>query len=450
MERLREHVLNGLLVVLVISSIALSSRVWFPTTRVSTPSASKEALIQAPPPALDRRMPEVFRPERIVVERKDGQVAVLPVGPGQYTTLWRLTRDVLPEIRSSPGPLASSDEQAVAPEVERITLVLPASLRLGEWAERWNWSATGWASLGVRIDRVVFHVGKTLTVSLSGASSGVYWFGPLGDSDAKRLQDAIKALAPALFTKRHVLELKDLNMLVLPDVVVPEVKEVPVAMARTRKPDMTIEEARFFPDLSVVRQIDERDATSLTDGQRLVRVTTQGTLEYRTADASGPPTDFAHALAAAQEWIGTHGGWPQELVFSRFVLLPGKTRLHFELRSPGPYPVESASGALQVDLDADRVTDFQRYPDLVETQFLQRKQAIISAEAALQYAADELTLFLFDSVRDVHLGYLLRPGVRTAEPDWVLDPVWVLRVGETRVYVPALLNLEKRQLTVVR
>lgn len=448
MERFKEHFLNGTLVVLVASSVALSSRVWFPHATPSPPAA-KEALVQTPPPALDRRMPDVFRPERIIVERKDGQVAILPIGPGPYSAMWRLTRELLLEVRPSTGPLTSLDDETVPAEVERVTLALPGILKMGEWADRWGWSTSGQLNLAVRVDRVVFHFGKSVMVSL-GAAGATYWFGPVPDADAKRLQDAIKNLPPAAFTKRHAFDQKNLNVVILPGVAVPEVKEVPVAVARTRRPDVTAEEARFFPDLSVVRQIDERDATSLTDGQRLVRVTAVGALEYRTAESAGQPPDLARALATAQDWVGTHGGWPQELLFVHYLQLPGKTRLYFELRSTGPFPVESAGGGLQVDMAADRVTEFQRYPDLVETQFTQRKMAIISPEAALQYAAGETTLFLFESVRDIHLAYMLRQRLQPLEADWVLEPSWVVHVGDARVYVPAAQNLEKRQLTIIR
>lgn len=449
MERLREPFLNGLLVVLVISSVALSSRVWFPQVTPS-PSATKEALVQAPPPAFNRRMPDVFRPERIVVERKDGQIAVLPIGTDPYGVLWRLTRELLLEVRLSTSPQATPEDEGKAAEVDRVTLAFPGALKMGEWADRWGWSNPAPLILGVRVDRVVFDVGKSVMISLSGAAGGTYWFGPVPDSDAKRLQDAIKNLSSAAFVKRHTLDQKALNVVILAGVAVPEVKEVPMAVARTRRPDVMAEEARFFPDLSVVRQIDERDATSLTDGQRLVRVTSLGLLEYRTADSAGPAPDLARALTTAQEWVGTHGGWPQDLLFSHYVQLPGKTQLYYELRSTGPFPVESAGGGLQVDLAADRVTGFQRYPDLVETQFTQRKLAIISAEAALQYAADETPLFLLGSVRDIHIAYLLRQRTQPLEADWVLEPAWVVTVGDARVYVPAAQNLEKRPLTIIR
>lgn len=110
-------------------------------------------------------------------------------------------------------------------------------------------------------------------------------------------------------------------------------------------------------------------------------------------------------------------------------------------RGPGPYPVESNQGALQVEVTADRsdlaaqrVVYLKRLPEFWATFDEDTLIRIISAEEAVRLAIDQYPRHLiFDVVRDMHLAYHVKLG-----QGWVLEPVWVLQVGEARLYVPAL------------
>jgi hypothetical protein len=133
------------------------------------------------------------------------------------------------------------------------------------------------------------------------------------------------------------------------------------------------------------------------------------------------------------------------LVIGSYVQEPGKTTLVFEQRSQGPFPVESARGALTIqvaadraDPAADRILSLRRLPDLVPA-FDQSMQPIIKPEQAIQTAAEEFaSIFFLESLREVHLAYLIVPEGGTGNAGWVLEPVWVLQAGEERVYVAAV------------
>lgn len=451
MAAYRERLLNGLLALLVFNSVVLSTRVWFPPQH-RDPQEGKEATVQAAPPAMDRRMPDAFRPESIAVRRGDGQIALLPVNTRPHAQVWFQVQQMLPALRVMPvsSQPERSDELPAGPaEPVSVTLWLPAVLKLSEWAERWNWNVFPLPGQSVRIDRVTILMGRAPIFLFAGPSGGGVRLSLPPDFDERGFLDIVRQLDGKLFERHRPLDAKALSVRTQAGLLVPDVRSVPSARVKVRKPEDTVEEVRYFPDPSVVRQIDERDAHSLTDGQRLLRLLSPGILEFRTAAGPGTAPDLTRALAAAQEWVSAHGGWPHDLLLGQYVQQPGKTRLSFEIRSSsGPYPVESAGGAFVFDLAADRVPYFRRYPEFAEMVFDKSYVNIIPPEDALRAAFEQVPL-VFLEVQEMHIAYLLRPAGPGGEPAWSLEPSWVIRSGDTRIYVPAFATLQGRSPVVV-
>lgn len=448
MGPLKERFLDGLLAILVILSLVLSSRVWFPSTKPAGLDP-RQPLVQFAPPALQPRMPDIVRPERIVIRRADGQAGTFQSGSRDYHRIWNLTQTILARLRPLPLPIAPEDPETEAVERETILLALPIALRLSDWAEHWSWTAVGPVGQAPRLDRIVFELGGSPGIYMVGIDSALVRLGPLSELERKALRDLVAEMPPAAFLRQRPLNTKDLRVRLSPDLQVPDLRLVPSVRVRPLIPSAHVEEARFFPDLSVVREITESTAQSFTDGQRLLRLASTGVLEYTTANGAGVSPDLPYALRATDDWVASHGGWPQELVLTSFSQLPGRTRLHFDLRLEGPYPIESADGALQVDLTSvDRVVYYRRYPSFPELSFQSEQTLLVTPEEALRIAAEETSLFLFEAVRDIHPGYLLQPEVRTGS--WSVLPCWIFTVGDRRVYVPAAINLQSRRSVVVR
>lgn len=448
MVTVKDHILNGLLTILVASSVALSAQVWFPSGPQGLPGA-KEAQVQSPPPEVDRRMPDVFRPERIVVTRTDGQQAVFQSGTVLHGSLWRLTEGLLSDIRPGYTPPRSDEAETEAAESESVTLFLPVPLRLVEWADQWRWSLFGLTNQLSHIDRVTFVLGKGAGIYLSGPDGVTHQMGPFATTDQRILQEWIKELDAGLFGKHRPLDTKNLSVRLQPGLTVRELVGMPMATVRARKPDQTAEVTRFFPDMSVVRQIDEQDAKSFTDGQRLLRFTTAGVVEFKTVYPTGVTPEFSRGLQVAQEWVATHGGWPQEVILERFTQEPGTLSLRFELRTSGPFPVETGTGALVVDLTADRVSYLRRFPEFTELVFTREQRMVITPEEALRAAAEQAPLALLNEVRDLYPAYLLHQG-RQGEPEWALEPVWVIRAGSAKLFVSAAAGLQQRTVRLIR
>lgn len=443
MGRVRDAFLNGLLASLVILSIGLSVRVWFPSEPSGVRSAQPN--VQVTPPSEQGTKPVTLRPERIYVRNKTGTVALLPAGSMAYLRVWNGMQDVLMGMSALPAPQQSEAE--MDSQAETITLMLPIPLTVERWAQEWRWNTAGLRNFSMKVDRITLRFDKTPLLHLSGPGGGVYRIGPVSPIDAQMIKDLMANLEPTLFVKYRPLNTKDLSVRAAAGLQVPEISDVPAASLEVRKPDNGVEEARYLPDLTVVRQIDEKDARSFTDGQRLLRITTAGHLEYMSVHTAGSPIapDINSARSTAKDWVYDHGGWPQDLVMWDFVQQPGSSVLVFDLRMNGVYPVESAGGALRVHVTTYRdasnmqhstVTQFRRLPEFVP-HFGRARQPIITPERALELVAGKFgPLLSVEEVRDIHPAYLIRLTAKGGG-DWVLEPTWVVQVGEERIYVQA-------------
>ncbi len=446
MQQAKEFSLNSLLAILVILSIALSSQIWFPigpkgAARTGAPS------VQVSPPSEQGVMPDVYRPERIYVRHHTGAMAMLQAGSTPYKQVWYSVQGLLRGM-SAVSP-TTQGEEGLDPQADVVTLVMPLSLTIENWAGLWSWNTGGLRNFSMQVDRITLYLDpKTPMLQLAGGSGNAYRIGPLSPTEVRTLRDVIASLDQNLFTQYRPLNTKETTVRVTTGLLVPAATSVPVGSLEVKSPDQKAEEARYFPDLTVVRQIDEKDARSYTDGQRLLRVTAAGELEYFSvssgSNAIAPELDRARTLAG--EWVGSHGGWSQDVLMGWYAHQPGKTTLVFDLRLEGAFPVESAGGALRVQVSAYRdaaglqhnsVTQYRRLPDFVP-HFSQAHQAIISPERAIQLVSNTYAAqLLFEEVREVHLAYLIRLAGKT-EADWILQPVWVVQVGEEHYYVPAV------------
>lgn len=447
----KDILLNTLLAILVVTSILLSAKAWYPD---KTPAQFLTPSIQPQPPATERQMPDILRPEMLLLRKPGNAVAPVHTGSLAYTRIWPQLRVVLESIEGSGGAFTVDRVPERLEEAEWIELKLPTAIMLSEWANHWQWNNPDLRNGSMRIDRLTFYLGQPGAIYLTGPVGLTLYLDDLTEEHRHTLLLAMESLDPTLFVQHRPVDTTDLPARLNHNLLVSTLDRMPIAHLRVVPPSEHDEEVRYFPDLSVVRQIDDQEARSLTDGQRLLRFTNTGLLEYRTADPSNRSNspDLDRALDLAREWVAARGGWPQEIVLRRYTQQPGRAKLEFDYRSGGPFPVESAGPAVQVHVSAQRVVFFSRYPTFVETRFQREQQSIITPETALRRAVDQFPLLLIEPVRSMHLAYVAQPN---PEPDegasmWVLEPAWVIQAAESRIYVSAGAGPRRTPVHVVR
>lgn len=443
MHRLsRETLWDSVLAIMVIISLLLSAKLWFPTIGADV-TEGKSTSIQELPPSSYAAMPVIHRPERILVRRADGKMALFMTSSASYEALRLLVVRVINDLTD---PLWVS-EPAVPAEASFITVNLPFPLTFDEIADEWAWDGLKGRGNGFRVDQITVHLDEGGPTWLFGPAGGGYRLDGITASDRQELVTALDHL--------NEKDLKPYRLLQdVPDVTlrgpvwVPDVSGVQQLSAAVTTPVREEVEARFFPDLSVVRQIDEQEAVSLTDGQRLLRISDEGILDFNLAQVGRAPGTPVSQMEVIRRWVEENGGWPRDVVQTRTTTSAGRTIYQFELRMVAPYPVESNGGALQLQLTGNQVLSFRRYPDVAGIRPGVNEVEIRSPEEALAAATKEQPLLSLTPIRDAYLSYQLEPGVGV-EP-WTVEPTWVFRIGEARVYVSARLDQSNRRVNLVR
>lgn len=431
--------MNGLLVLLVLGSVLLSFRLLFPPEEMAMGEGN--ASVQSPLPEWQTQMPDVYRPERIYIQPDSTKTALLAAGSEPYSAMWAAAQEILTGLEPDWDAVTTGTEHAAGGD---ITLVLPAPLTLTDWAEVWGWDTPTSSLSSIQIDRVRLQTGSVSAVTLSGPDGFAYTVAFLSEEQTQALQEQVADLDSALFVEQRPLNASSLR--ILPGLTVPVLDSVPWARVSARNPDSHWEGSSYFPDPSVVREIDERYAQSFTDGQRLLRITTSGVMEYRAADALGTAPALYRAQRLVRDWVGARGGWPEDIVLVGYSRQEGTTSLTYEMRLPGPLPVETANGALQIEVTAglrggqpDTVVALRRYPQLLPAFDSKVMLSVIPAEEAVAVAEKTFpSAMLQEMVRDCYLAYLVQPGTDPGDVGWQIEPVWVIQAGEVRVYIPAL------------
>lgn len=448
----KDVLLDGLLAGLVMSSLVLSWLIWYRPDQFQVPITTAVPSVQPQPVASERQMPDIYRPEMILIRKEGNHLAPLHTGSLAYKQLWPQLRGMLSGLKATGGAFQVDQVPERLTQAEWVQFRLPTPLLLSQWADLWLWNMPTLRNGAMRIDRVTMYLGEPGAVYLSGPVGTTLYLADLSEERRNEMLGIINSLDPTLFMEYRPLETKDVSARVLPDLLVPVQGSMPAAQVRMEELKEQDEEARYFPDLSVVRQLDQRGARSLTDGQRILTLTASGVLEFRTVDPKSPSTapDMHRAIGLAQEWVGARGGWSQELVLRRYMQQPGRARLEFDFRSGGPFPVESVGPAMQLHVTSQRVFFFSRQPSFVELRFSREQLPILTPESAVKRAVDEEPLLLTEPIRAMHLAYMAMPNPQEGAVGWVLEPAWVIQAAESRIYVPAADGGVKIPVQVVR
>lgn len=443
MRTWKDTVQDALLGLLVISSLLLSFRVWYSPHQSLTP-AGAEPSVKPSPAAVEGQMPDVFRPERVRMRMEGNSIAVLHPGMPVYDQVLPVIQEALTHMRAYAGAFPVEGVPDRLAEGPWIDLRMPTALTLNEWAAHWPLMPAMPRNGSAHVDRVTLYLGEPGAVYVDGPLGITMYLADLPEANRLALERLMtETVPPEYFVAHRSLDTTDLAVRVEPDLLVSTAESLPAGRAQVTRPDLYDAEARFFPDLSVIRQIDERTASSLTDGQRLLRISATGILEYRTANpaAAGHAPTLQGALSLTETWVQERGGWPQDLVLRRHTILGDKVRLEFDLCTGDPYPVESEGAAIEVQLTDQRLVYFSRYPTFTALHFLEDEalQLISPEEAIARLLAEKPSLGDL-TIRSVYLAYVAVPD--SGGGDWPLEPHWVIQAGETRHYVPAASALE--------
>ncbi|NLJ34341.1 MAG: hypothetical protein GX349_07105 [Firmicutes bacterium] len=197
----------------------------------------------------------------------------------------------------------------------------------------------------------------------------------------------------------------------------------------------------FFADMSLVRTIQERDGALIyTDGQRALRLYPSGVLEYGypSLRAKGPSLPPAAAFERGRHFVDQHGGWPAEVRLSTIRVENRPDGQHYQLtyrQYEGDIPLLLPAPALSLSVHSGGVTDYGR--QVVTTYPLEAAQALVDpqellpellASPALQENLEEGEEAVISALYPAYYGQAV------GERDYILKPVWVVKVAGQEYY----------------
>lgn len=184
----------------------------------------------------------------------------------------------------------------------------------------------------------------------------------------------------------------------------------------------------FFNDFSVARKIQERDgAVIYTDGQRGLRIYSNGALEYSSPVAKDQKRDigFYEALKVAVDFVNTHGGWPHGSYLDSYEVQSGQTGksygFTFCIYTNG-YSIIDPDNLITVTVEGSQVKNYYRH--VIASIKQEGLLELMTPINALDTAVSTKNIRLVD---DLYPGYII--------VDDLLKPVWVLKTSGMEVII---------------
>lgn len=448
-----ERILNGLLAVQVMASVALTGVLMYRPPLAIQPADPLRVV--APPLLAPATPPDLYLPRAVWVHPGGGRyVSVGPVEP-LYQLAWKQMRLLLVRGIAHPGgwERATPLELAQAAAQPLVGADLPLALPAGELARLWE-AVENPAALVSRaaqpegregpVDRVVLTLTPPGAIYLVGTRSIVRL--SLSDPEREELAQLVRAIDPRSYPNARLLSVLHSEPLspgeddplgqiardeFAPWLLVPAgAVSAASPLILPQPPDPQVHLPRFFPDSSVVRQIQEQDGSVVyTDGRRGMRIYLHGALEYIEshggAEGNGP--DLAAALHLAQEFISARNLWPPGATLTSFSRFGQEAWLTFGVRGP-LLPWVSVRPLLEVRVAGDRVVYLYRSPDYTTVASSGNDQ-LVTPEQALQ----QIKIAIGGRrlrVRSMHLAHRVEPsGLQ------VLVPVWHVLLQDGDIYM---------------
>lgn len=204
--------------------------------------------------------------------------------------------------------------------------------------------------------------------------------------------------------------------------------ELPLYIIDTDRFNEDHQISKFFTDFSITRRIQEKDgAVIYTDGQRGLRIYSNGALEYNfPGNKEKGNLGFYDAINTAVDFINTRGGWPEDVYLSSFKIeKEGESFIYkfdFRIRLSG-YPVISDYEYFSVAVEGNKVRNF--YKNIIKARKSGETKDLISPITALDIAVEKKNVKKID---DIYPAYNIKDGN--------IEPVWVIKSAESEIIIP--------------
>jgi regulatory protein YycH of two-component signal transduction system YycFG len=418
----KDSVLGWVLILLVGISLFLSYAIWsrVPGELSTARNLQEETTVD---------LASVIRPQKILVHMGNSIHTVLNPSNVFYDKVWKMSKKVLADqwAVGKPEPVEINPE--FVQKKKCVEVVFPTPLPTPFLRQILNKESSDAVSLeGRQLVSYLLVEDKEILVYLKDIDDRYYKIG--SEPDTGKLTSVITEIEeskPLLYAN---LPSANTSIKISKGIFISlEGYELPVYAVKRDKNSKERLAAKFFPDFSITRKIQEKDgAVIYTDGQRGLRIYQDGALEFSFPGVRNPKktSTLYDVLNVAVDFVNTHGGWPRDTYLCSYDTTIESQNitsytLKFQSRVNG-IPLISDDDYLVVTVEGNQVKRFYRR-DVSEGNSISSRILMMPIQALDAAVAVKNV----KNVEDIYPAYYYNNDI--------IKPVWVVKTRGSQIII---------------
>lgn len=179
---------------------------------------------------------------------------------------------------------------------------------------------------------------------------------------------------------------------------------------------------RFFLDFSIVREIEQEDGTIIyTDGKKGLRIYPYNKLEFNDSSFGYRNVDIVTAVKMAIQFIKDHGGIDEGIYFKSIKTLKKDQKIEYNIAFG--YEIEgipvymSDGNYIDIKISYDNIQEYNRWLKSVEV--IKQKVAVVNGIKAIDTVYQNV--HTADFISNLDLVYYLNPETNKCNLVWKID-----------------------------
>jgi regulatory protein YycH of two-component signal transduction system YycFG len=436
----REIIKTWVLTGLVFLSMFLTYKLWF-----EIPSPGNVAVH---PPGEGDYPPKIqlvgaLSPDRIVVHFRPDKHTVLNSSQELYSQTWLYVQNLFKNITAAKrSELIEVEENQWfrAVRSSSIEIIFNFGFSMNFWAQILN-DNTQWEGVDIKPIRVLISP-KAKSMLFKDAEDRIY---------ALRLDNGVIKKVEQLILNVERLDLPiyvtfapqtQFDILIQPGIYVPaEQPRIPEVLLKGDRVEPSEFAALFFENMSIVRKIEEKDGALIyTDGQKGLRLYSDGTVEYSSAITGDEfvEQNLVRAFKLSGKFLKQHNGWAKEICLTDIKKEETPDGYNYKfvysLKFNG-LKIKGKQDPIQVTVSQNEVKNYFHIMKWPVKGFKEYYEELYTPAEAFETVLGNLEMFIGlkeeTTLKDVYLAYYFN------ESNEKLKPIWVFEFGELEVLVDA-------------
>jgi|GEM_PF-2605224 len=436
----REIIKTWFLIVLVFLSMFLTYKTWFEIPSPENAAVQPTGEGDYPPKI---QLMGALNPDRIVVHSRSDKHTVLDSSQEIYSQTWLYVQNLFKNITAQKHTRLIKGEENQwfrAVRSGSIEIIFNFGFSMNFWAQILN-DETQWEGVNIEPIRVLISP-KEKSMFFKDTEDKIYFL-KLDNGVIKKIEQLILSVEHLDLPVYVPFAPKtQFDILIQPGIYVPaEQPRVPRVLLKGDRVEPNEFAALFFENMSIVRKIKEKDGALIyTDGQKGLRLYSDGTVEYNSALTGDKfnEQNLVRAFKLSGKFLKQHNGWAKEICLTdiKKETTPDGYNYKFvyNLKFNG-LKIKGKQDPIQVTVSQNEVKNYFHIMKWPVKSLEEYYEELCTPVEAFDTVLRNLEMFIGlkeeTTLKDVYLSYYFN---ETSEE---LKPIWVFEFGELEVLVDA-------------